>query len=58
MLRSDEGVKLGSTDGKVLVTILGNVSGITLRIDAETVLGYLYGSFDGYNHGKLELLLI
>ena len=30
---SDEGIKLGSTDSKVLGTILGNVDEITLGLD-------------------------
>ena len=41
MLGSDEGIKLGSTYGKVLDTILGNVDGITLGLDIGTKLGFL-----------------
>ena len=33
VLGSDEGIKLGSTDGKVIDTILVNVDGITLEVD-------------------------
>ena len=47
MLGSDEGIKLVSTDGKVTVTILGNVYGITLGIDVGTELGSLDGFLDG-----------
>ena len=32
----DEVIKLGSTDGKVLCTILGTVDGITLGLDIVT----------------------
>ena len=39
-------------------TILGNLDEITLRIDVGTKLGYLNGSFDGSNDGKLEVLLL
>ena len=46
VLRYDEGIKMGSTDGKVLVTILGNLNVITLGIDVGTDLGYLNGYFD------------
>ena len=38
MLRSDVDIKLGSTDGKLIGTILGNLDGITLWIDAGTEL--------------------
>ena len=55
---SDEGIKLVTTDSKVLGTLLENVDGITLRLDVGTELGYLYGPFDGSNDGKLEGLLI
>ena len=54
MLGSDEGIKLGSADGKVLGTILGNIYVITLGIDLGTDLVSLNGSLDGYNYGKLE----
>ena len=50
----DEGIKLGSTSGKVLVNILGNVYGITPGLDVGTNLGYLDGSFDVFNDGKLK----
>ena len=43
--RSDEGIKLVSTDVKVLGTILGNVYGITLEIDVGTYMGSLNGYF-------------
>ena len=54
MLGSDEGIKLGSTDGKVLSTIRVNVDGIILGLDVGTELGSLDGSVDGFNDGKLE----
>ena len=39
------GDSLGSTDGKVLDTILGNVYRITLGRDVVTYMGYLDRSF-------------
>ena len=36
MTDSDEGIKLGSTDGKVIGTIFGDVDGITLELDVVT----------------------
>ena len=54
----DEGIKLGSTYGKVFVPILGNVDRITLGIDVGTNLNSLDRSFDGSNNGKLEVLLM
>ena len=33
---SDEGKKLGSTDVKVIVTIIGNVDGIIIGVDVAT----------------------
>ena len=58
MLGYDEGIKLGSNDGKLFSTILGNVGRITLGIDIGTKLGVLDGSFDGSNEGKLEGLFL
>ena len=54
MIGSDESIKLGSTDSKVLGNILGNVDGITHRIDVGTDIWCLYVSADGYNDDKLE----
>ena len=54
MLGSEKGIKLGSTNDKVIVTILGDVDGITLGPDNVTELGSLDGSFDGSNDGNLE----
>ena len=54
VLHADEVIKLGSTDGKVLGTILGNVDRIKLRIDVGIELGSLDGSFDGSNDGNIE----
>ena len=48
-LVSDEGIKLVSTDGKVIGTIIGNVDKITLCLDIGTDLGSLYIFFDGSN---------
>ena len=47
------GESLVSTDGKVLVTILGYVDGIKLGIGVGTYLVYLDGSFYGSNDAKL-----
>ena len=52
-LRSEKGIKLGSTDVKVLGTILVNIDGITLGLDIGTELGSLDGSFYGSNDGNL-----
>ena len=41
VLGYDEVIKLASTDGKLLVTILGNVDGITLGIYIGTELSSL-----------------
>ena len=49
VIGSDEGIKMGSTDGKAFVTIIGNVDRITLGIDIGTELGFLDGSFDDSN---------
>ena len=45
---SDENIKLGSTDGKVIGTILGNVYGIIIGFNVVTELGYLDGFFIFY----------
>ena len=58
MIVSDECIKLGYTDGKVFVTILGNIDIITLGIYIGTKLGFLVGSFDVSNESKLEGLLL
>ena len=58
MLGYDEVIKLGSTDGKVLVIILGNVDGNTFGISVGTWLGYLDGSFDASNDDNIEGLLL
>ena len=55
---SDEVIKLGCTDGKVLGTILGNAYRITLGIYIVTELCYLDGSFNGYNDINIEGLLL
>ena len=58
MIGSDESNKLGSTDGKVIGTILGDVYRIALVIYVRTELGSLDVSIYGSNDGKLEGLLI
>ena len=58
VLGSDEGIKLESTDGKVLGTILGDVYAITLGLNIVSELVSLAGSFDGSNYCKLEGLLL
>ena len=49
---------MGLSDGKVLGAVLGNVYGITLRVDVGTYLVSLDRYFDGSNDGKLEVLLL
>ena len=58
VLCSDEGIKLGSTDGKVLGNILVNVYGITLGLDVATELGFLEEFFDYFNDGNIEALFL
>ena len=55
---SDEGIKLGSSNGKVICIILGKIDGITLGLDIGTELGSLDGSFDCFNDAKYEGLLL
>ena len=57
VLGSDEVIKIGSTNGNVPGTILGNLERIILGIDVGTELGSSYVSFDGPNGGNLEGLL-
>ena len=58
MLGSDEGTKQALFDGKVIVTILGDVNWINVALGVGTYLDSVYGSFDGSNDGKLEGLLL
>ena len=58
MLISNEGTKLGYTDSKVIVAILGNVDEIKVGLDGGTVMGSLDGSFDGSNDENIEGLLL
>ena len=51
-LGCDEGIKLGSSDCKVIGTILGNVDGNMLELDFGADLRSIYGYFDSYNAGK------
>ena len=46
---SNEGIRLGSTYGKVLSTVPGNMDVITLGIGVGAYLGSLYVLFDGSN---------
>ena len=54
LLGYDEGIKRGSTGGKVFGAILGNLDIITLGVDIGTELGFLDGSFYCSNESKLE----
>ena len=58
MIGSDEGIKLGLSDGNVHGTIFGNVYGIILGLRVGTELVSLDGSFYGYKDGKIEVLLL
>ena len=53
VLGSDEGIKLGSTYGQVLGSILEYVDGITLGFDVGTEMGSLDGYLCFYNDGKI-----
>ena len=55
---SDEGIKLGLFDVKVLVTILGNIYGITPGINVGIELVSLDGSFYVSNNTKLGGLFL
>ena len=52
-LGSDEGNKLGLSNGKFLDTDIRNVDIITLGIGVGTEIGYLDGSFGGSNDVEL-----
>ena len=54
MLGSDEGIKLVSTDGKLLGTINGNFMEAHLGLILKQSWTLLYGSIYGSNGGKLE----
>ena len=58
LLGSDEGINSGISDMIFFFSILGNVYKTTLGIEVVTDLGYLYGSFDGSNYDKLEILFL
>ena len=58
MLGSEKDIKLVTTYGKVLVTILGKLYEITLGFDVGTDLVSSYGFFDGLDSGNLKALLI
>ena len=57
VLGSDEGIKLGLFDGKVLRTILWNVYAIIFVIDFGTNMGFIDGSSDQSNDVKLDVLI-
>ena len=52
VIGSDEGIKQGLSDDKVLGTIPGNLYVITRGIDVGTELGPFDGSLDRFNYGK------
>ena len=54
MIGSDEDIKPGSTYGRLLGTILGNVDVITLGVGVGIDMGSLDVSFYGYNDDKLD----
>ena len=54
VLGSNKGIKLVSTDVKVIGNIIVNVYLIKPGIDVGTYLGSLDVSFDGSNDGKIE----
>ena len=58
VIGSDEGINLGYTDGKLLVSILVNLYVIKLGIGVVTEMGSLDGSSDGSNYDKLEGLFL
>ena len=58
MLGSDEGIKLGSTGGKFIGTILVNLYVITLGLGVGIELSSLDGSFDGSKDVKIEGLFL
>ena len=54
VLSSYYGIKLYSTSGEVVVTILVNLDVIIRWVDVGTYLVYLDGSFDGSNDGNFK----
>ena len=58
VLGFDEFIKLVISDGKVIVTILGDLYVITPGLDFGTELRYLDGSFDSSNYGNIERQLL
>ena len=54
VIGSDEGIELGSMDGKVLGIILGNVNVTTLATYVVTKFVSLNGFFDGSNDKTLK----
>ena len=51
---SDECIRLGSSDGKLLGTIIGNFMEAHLGLILKQSWTLLYGSIYGSNGGKLE----
>ena len=58
VLVSDEGIKMGFTDGKFLGNIIGNVDVIALRADVGIELVSLDASLDVSYDGKIESLFL
>ena len=54
MLGSDEGIKLESTDGKLIGPILGNIDGTILGLDVGTYMVSLDASLVCFNGCNLE----
>ena len=57
MIGSDEGRKLGISDGKLRGAILVNLNVILLGLDVGTEMGSLDVSLDSSNDVKIEILL-
>ena len=58
VLGSDEDIKLVLSEGKLIVTILGDLDVIILGLDVGTDLGAYVGYFYDTHYGKLEGLLL
>ena len=58
MIHSDEVIKLGCTDGKLIGFTLGADYRYTLYLDDINKQGFSYGSFDGSNEGISEFSFI
>ena len=58
MITYDKGIKMGISDGNMLVAILGNEDGIINGLDVGPKLGSFDGSFEIFNNGNIYRLLI